>query len=302
MCAMGLGDYPAARAHYEAALDYQKEQKILRTPAAPLTNLGLVCWYQGDFVSAERYFTDSLQEDRATGDREGEARSLLNLGLVACVQGEMDRSQSLLEASLLIRREMKDQHGLVNVLGNLGEIFLKQNKEAEAKAALTESLFTARTLKDNQQIAYALGILGLIATRQEEFRNASQLLSESLTILVELGDRFHLQNALEACAGLAYAVACRHRKNSALLGEKATASFGCAVRFWSAADMLRAEIGSFLLEEDKAVRDEQITKTRDALGARTFEAQQAAGKSQTLNDLAAEMQHFFLPGKNLAFL
>lgn len=293
IAAMNRGDYPVARANFEAALGVETETAGSPNSRATLTNLGLVCWYQGDFPQAEAYFETCLKADRASGDSEAEARDLLNLGLIACVREELERSQAFLEASLGIRREMKDLHGLANVLGNLGEVLFQQKKEIEAREALTEALTIARSLNDSQQVAYALGILGMIALQQEQFGTASELLEECVSLFVTLGDRYQVQNALEAYASFAFAAASSHLKGHRTVNGSVKSCFERAARFWAAAQTLREAIGVSLLDKDRALRDEKIAETRTALGGPAFDAQQAVGRTLSLGDLVLEAQSPF---------
>ena len=290
VAAMNRGDYPAARANFEAALKVEAETAEPHPSRATLTNLGLVCWYQGDFAQAETYFKTCLEADRASEDREAEARNLVNLGLIACVREELERSQTFLEASLAIRREIKDLHGLANVLGNLGEVLFQQKKESEAREALLESLAISRSLSDSQQTAYALGILGTIALQQEQLGTASELLGECVSLFVNLGDRYQIQNALEAYASFAYAAASSRLKRQQAVTGKVKSGLERAARFWAAAEMLRETIGVSPLDKDRLVRDEKITATRSALGASAFEAQEKAGRNLSLSDLVEEAQ------------
>ncbi len=74
-----------------------------------LHNLGLVAYDQGDYLTAQALYEESLAIKRALGDAGGISFSLHNLAMVANAQSNFADSKALYEESLAMKRELGDK-------------------------------------------------------------------------------------------------------------------------------------------------------------------------------------------------
>jgi len=241
-------DYPAARAWLEESLAIQRQLGDRWGMATSLNNLGTVAWDQGDFPSTRAWLEESLAIMRELGDRWGIARSMTNLGNVAWEQGDYPSARALHEESLAIMRQLGDRRVIAASLLNLGVVAYAQDDYPAAGALYEESLAIMRELGDGSGIARLLTNLGNLVSDQGDFASAQALYQESVAVGRELGDRRGIADSL---AGLATPVAA--------LGSSLRAA-----RIWGAAERLREEIGSPLLERPRY--DQRVAAARAALG------------------------------------
>ena len=90
-----LGEYAAAQATAEQALDLGEQSGTHDVIAAALDLLGIIAVTEGDFDRAREFHERALVLSRAVGDDDGAANALVNLGDAALVAGEYERAIEL---------------------------------------------------------------------------------------------------------------------------------------------------------------------------------------------------------------
>ncbi|MEO8346217.1 MAG: tetratricopeptide repeat protein [Betaproteobacteria bacterium] len=198
------GDFPAARAMFEASLIIRRELGDRRGIAATLNNLGNVACSQADYPRARALGEESLALLRELGNRSGVAASLSNLGNVAADQGDYAAARVLHEESLAIHRELGDLGGIAIQLNNVGVLTAHQCDYGAARAFHEECLTIGRELGDRDCIAMALNNLGEVACDEGDYVVARALAQESLTIFRELGERQSIAMTLNSLGIVAY--------------------------------------------------------------------------------------------------
>ncbi|HEV2127407.1 MAG TPA: tetratricopeptide repeat protein [Thermomicrobiales bacterium] len=269
--ALDLGEYTAARAHYEASLTIRRPQRDAAEIAEPLNGLGLLAFHQGDYAEAQCYHEESLQLRRSCGDAHGLGNSLVNLGDVAAAQGDYERAETLYQEALAVRRRMGDTDGIAYCLFNLGDIAWGRGDQAAASARLEESLALFRRVGDRLGVGYALHSLGRVAHAEGDNRQAAALYGEALPLRQELGDK---RGIIECVEGLA-AVASQARIER-------------AVSLFAAADALRTAFNAPLRPADRSVQERELGAMRASLGAQPSDAAWAAGLSLSLGQAITE--------------
>ena len=106
--ALDLGDYDAAREHYEAGLALRRAIAGQPQVSYSLNGLGLVAYFRGDYDEARRLHLESLALSTALDDAPRIANSLTNLGDVAGAQGDFDEARRRHEEALAVRRASGD--------------------------------------------------------------------------------------------------------------------------------------------------------------------------------------------------
>jgi predicted ATPase/class 3 adenylate cyclase/Tfp pilus assembly protein PilF len=243
-------DYPDARARHNEALTIRRQLSDRRGTAISLTNLGNVTYQEGDFASARSLFDEALAIMRELGDRPGIAALLNNLGDVAINQGDYATAQGLLEECLAITRELGGDGAIIaGSLSNLGDVATHRGDFPAAQKLFEESLAIRRELGDRSGIAYSLGSLANLAGDQGEPSSARPLFEEALAILRELGDSRGIASLLEGLSAV-----------SAAEGDLLRAA-----RVWSAAEKLRAKIGSPMAPNERPRYERNVATARKAL-------------------------------------
>ena len=163
-----MGDYPAARAHYEAALAAQESvatPRRRRYPSSP----GDRGQTAKPLEEAVALYQQSLELCSALGDRWGEAAAHNNLGLVAATNGDFAEATRQYSAALAILRGENDHWGVASVLNNLGLLSREQGDYAQAADHFMEALGIRRALDDRPGTAATTNNLGLVAFDRGEF-------------------------------------------------------------------------------------------------------------------------------------
>jgi hypothetical protein len=112
-------DYPAARAAFEHC--YRIEAVLGRPIQLKYWNLGLCALGEGDLVAAGALFTQFLDEERATLQRDiGLGYGTLALGMYKMMLGDPANAQMLFDESLVRFRSHGHSVGAVDTLPKLG--------------------------------------------------------------------------------------------------------------------------------------------------------------------------------------
>jgi predicted ATPase/class 3 adenylate cyclase len=296
------GDYPAARALGEESLAIQRRLGDRRGMASSLHNLGNVAMRQGDIASARALYEESLAISRELGDWTGIASSLNDLGNVAT---EHSSARALYEESLAISRELGDRRSIASSLHALGNVAMAQGDIASARTLYEESQAISRELGDRMGISHSLHDFGTVAFEQGDYPAAGALYEESLAMSRELGNRLGIAHTLDDLGEVAfeqgdYPAARKLFKEGLViwreLGNRAGIAYSLealaavaaalgdsqrAARIWGAAERLREEIGSPLLERPRYER--RVAAARAALGANAvFDRAWQEGSALTL--------------------
>jgi hypothetical protein len=121
-------------------------------------------------------------------------------------------------------------------------------------------------------VADSLALLGYVAIGQRNYTAAGSLFTRSLTRLIDLGARWRIDPALEGLAEVALAT-----------GEPAR-----AVRIMAAADQMRAALRSQLDPDAHERQQRNLATARETLGDEQFDAEWAAGRALTIDQVSSE--------------
>ena len=275
--ALDLGDYPLARAQYQAARALRSQQGDQSGIAAALNGLGLLAFYAGDYDEARRLHEESLRIRRSINDHQGIGNSLTNLGSVASAHGEVERSRVIHEEALAVRRAMGDADGVAYSLYNLGDLANNRGDFELAKTRFEDSLALFRDVGDKLGVGYALAGLGRAMLERRDTkgagtgddRAAASRFAESLLIRRDLGDKRGMVECLE---GIAAATSGDPIAQTRLLG---------------AAESLRRTIGAPLRPVEEADRERIGGRARARLGGAAFEEAFAEGGNWSLDHATA---------------
>jgi class 3 adenylate cyclase/tetratricopeptide (TPR) repeat protein len=123
---------------------YHRSGNRLRQ-AALLSNLGVVCQWEGRWDEAISYYERACADFEKLGSNIDATLARMNLAEILSDRGELDEAQSLLGEALLVWRASRYRYLLGGCLWLLGRVSLRAGRIDEAIARLSEakSLFVA---------------------------------------------------------------------------------------------------------------------------------------------------------------
>ena len=128
------GDFAKARGLFQHMLQLAQSPT---TRAKALQNIGGVAAEEGDYVTAERFFTESRETFRLTNDTRGEACSLLNIGKMQAEQGDPAIASETLRDAVVESRRAGDLELHAAALLNLGIALGDLGQVADAEERIT---------------------------------------------------------------------------------------------------------------------------------------------------------------------
>ena len=155
---------------------------------------------------------------------------------------------------------------MASALNNEGNVAHNLGDFVTARAIYEESLALRRELSDRQGVATSLINLGSVAQKQGDFAAAHRRHAESLTLFRELGHRVGIAYALGAFGSLA----------------SIQQHYSRATRLWSAAHTLRELLDTPLSPSERTEYDQELAKTRTALGETDFSLAWSEGSAFTV--------------------
>jgi tetratricopeptide (TPR) repeat protein len=149
------GDFAAARAHFETALETARALAHRPRIAGTVTNLATLAMYAGDYEAAVARYEEASVVSRALGDERQLSLAMQNVGIAHEGAGHRDRAIEALEESLALARRVADPSHLASTQRSLARVLLEEDRE-RALALLHESLEIAHDLGDRNAIVEAL--------------------------------------------------------------------------------------------------------------------------------------------------
>ena len=136
---MRLGDYAAARTHFEESLMRWIEGEDNWAVAYFTAVLGHIDRIEGDYVAAGMHYEASLLLWRERGVREGVGLALRDLGIALLRQGDYEQAARLLVESLPLVQELGDDLMLALNLAGLAAAAEAQAQKVRAARLMAAS-------------------------------------------------------------------------------------------------------------------------------------------------------------------
>jgi predicted ATPase/class 3 adenylate cyclase len=192
-----IGEYPAARQHYEAALALRRGAEDTSEIAGTLNNLGTIAAWLGEYNEAVALYEQSLAIVQTRSDPFALALALSNLGDVRLAQGDFAEAWRLQVESLHLREQAKDALGCAYSIYNLGEIARLRGNRGDADQHLCESLRRFTSLGDRVGTAYAEWSLADLASLTADMASAAEFLDRAFQTRLDIGDKRGVIECLE---------------------------------------------------------------------------------------------------------
>ncbi len=168
------GEFDAARACFEAALEDAHAADATRVISSALVNLGNLEFFSGELDKARDLYKESIEYFAFLGDIRGQALAKENVGLMELTADDVSEAVTWLTEALELAREIGDDRETGAASRSLAAAMIELGNPAQATTLLKESLALARELGEPHGIAVCLdAFAGLAATGSEEERAAT---------------------------------------------------------------------------------------------------------------------------------
>ena len=195
--AISQGEYPTAQNYLSEAIKLAGQVPLseasraacLALEADSLRELGIVCWNQGDYAGAKKYYEQArrIYQNPRVADQNGEAWALNKLGCVSWGQGEYRQAKHYYEQALLIFQRIGNRRGEGSTTNELGMVFEREGDYAGAKANYKQALHIFHELGDQQGEGDTLINLGFVNHHQGDYIDARRYFEQALDIFHLLG-------------------------------------------------------------------------------------------------------------------
>src|SRR5262249_26857745 len=125
------GDYPAALAINDRALDLRRQIGDRRGIGIGEMNAGYYRILNGDLENARRHLQEALRLSRELGDRAMGAHSTFTLGNAERDLGDLRSAATRYVAALQLQRELDDRFSLTFIVEDVGVLLARAGEEAE---------------------------------------------------------------------------------------------------------------------------------------------------------------------------
>lgn len=181
--------YSCTNLDNETAIKYTQKALAIRREinykvgiANSLNVLGVIYYYQAEYLQSVDYHFQALKLREQIGDKTKIATSYNNIALVYMKLGEYDTSLDYLEKSLNVRIETGNKRGIGIIRDNIGDIYRLKKNYDRALWEYRESLRVNREIGNKKSEANSLFNIGRLYLELKNYDLALQNLTESLEI------------------------------------------------------------------------------------------------------------------------
>ena len=187
----GYLDEGLQRVRQALALPSEGAEAALRMRA--LQAAGGLAYWQGDLVTAEGFYQQILDAQRAAGNEAGVADALYDISFVYSIpsagrKSDPARSVELVSEALEIFRRLDDRAGIARALWSLSNGAWVQEDLQSGEAYSSEALDIFRELDDRFMAAWTLYTIGMMRIQARRLEGAAEPLREALGIFAEAKD------------------------------------------------------------------------------------------------------------------
>jgi len=265
------GEYAIAEEHCEEGLAIARAAGDDYLTADLLYLRALVLLRRGQPGQALRFIESGLGFARQHKEPHVTAHLLEARSFALDLQGNHAGAAHDARESVLLSRQAGDRRHVGTMLGNLGYAELSLGKPDAARAHLAESLDIARALNDQYGVVYRTLNLGLAEYLSGSATAAEELFTESLNLAGRMGIRASIAYAL---IGLA-------------MTRRANAAISRSARLHGAAAASLAALEETIEPLEGELRERDCQRLRSAMGTEVFEAEYAAGRALTTDEVFA---------------
>lgn len=182
MAARETGDYAAAQANLQKALEIFSHLKNISYQIHTLGNLSTLAYRQGSVEKALQLAHQAMDICKGKNLQYERRLPLGDLGAARAELGETERSMAELEESLSISTEIADSTQIIFCQGHLGQLLIRTGRYSEALQRLEEALQMARQIGSLSEQSWLLRTLAEAYAGSGRFELAIQQAQNALEI------------------------------------------------------------------------------------------------------------------------
>lgn len=193
---------PAARKHFQSALEYWQRTGNSAGLANTLNSVGVGYHREGNYAQAIDTLEQARVEARQSGQLRIEATALASLGDVRRDQAEYVRAQEAYQKAFEIARQINEGSLITYTLDALGETYCLNGDLATADRLIQQALGQAENHHSNYELGLTVTSLGILRNVQGDPRAATEQLTRAVELLERGGAKrdsarahLHLANA-----------------------------------------------------------------------------------------------------------
>ncbi len=183
------GDYPSALKHFTSSLESCQELNDKKGIGRCYGNIGLIYWTQGNYPKALDYDLKALKIDEEMGDKSLISVCLGNIGLVYWNQAEYGKAREYFERALKIDEGVGNKAGVARHTGNIGNLYAEQKDYKKALEFYFKALKISETAMEYSGMTDHLGNIGSIYTSLKDYNKALEYQQKALDASYKMGDK-----------------------------------------------------------------------------------------------------------------
>lgn len=152
--------------------------------------LGGTAYAQGDYGAARASFETALDIAYQINDQRGAAYALFRLGDIQAVLGDYDGARALLTEGLSLGEDAASPHDRVRYLNLLADLACKSGDYEASHSYAEDALSAATVMGSRVQRGVALATLGRAAYGRKAYRESRDFLRRSIAQAEEIGNRW----------------------------------------------------------------------------------------------------------------
>ena len=180
---LNLGEFSQSLEYAQRAKNLANEIGFIKGEAYAYKQIGLVHYYQGNYIETFDNWTKSLETFEESKDSTGIANVLNNLGGLYRLQGSNAKAIEFSLRSLSIAEKVKDSLRVVSALGNIAITYADNPQDYPLALDYYNRMLPYLVSGDNVELskAYYFGV-GLIKDDQGNYEEALKSFKEALPI------------------------------------------------------------------------------------------------------------------------
>jgi predicted ATPase/class 3 adenylate cyclase len=239
--------------------------------AKALSALGGLAYWQSDMDGAARAYVEGLAIERSLDDPAGLAEALYNLGFVRAVASQHEEARALYEEALTISQRIGDQASVLRIQEALAFLMFHMGEFDTARELQEKNVAAFRAAHEMFRAAIGTGFLSYLEAKDGRFGLARTMQREALGVFRAAGDKHWIVRELVLAAA-----------SAAVAGDLALAA-----RLSGASDVLREPLGNIATPIETLRLQDPMVQAREGLGDAAFDREYAAGRTMTLDEVAA---------------
>ena len=193
--ALRRGDYETAERRFTQSLNISEQLGDEAGVGAIYYQLGMLAHRRGDYETAGRQYTQSLEIAEGLGDELAVAGGYHQLGMLSQDQGDYETAEQRYTRALEISERLGDEVGVSASYGQLGILAHNRGDYDTAEQRYTQALEISERLGDQASLANGYHQLGMVAHDRGEYETAEQRYIQSLEIEERLGNQAGLASS-----------------------------------------------------------------------------------------------------------